>query len=334
MEENADNTLDPEWLKNLPLRSEEIGFPAEELIACGECGRRSAPDRPACMYCGAAINSSASGRLEIREVESWENGYNVVVMPIDGSDNEAVACDLESVLRLSRELIAALLLSGKPFPIARAGTAEQASAISHLLTAHNLRSWTIRDSDLLLQAPPVRLRSLVFDGDNLRLNPFTDGDATVLHTEDLALLVSCVLLTERRESTEQKKRRSVITVDESNVSSDQPVIDIYSRTDPTGWRIPVNGFDFSTLGDEKSLLAHENMRRMAQRLREFASSARFVDDYLSVRSVLEVCWPTEHRKDTRAPRLVTFGPKKTTSVFTTDNTVQVTKYSRLQWHLL
>ncbi|HEX6127303.1 MAG TPA: zinc ribbon domain-containing protein [Pyrinomonadaceae bacterium] len=334
MNEKVDKFSDPEWLRNLPLRFEEIGYSPDELTECPKCGKPNAPNRAACLYCGTELINTRSKRIELDEVESWENGFNVIATVSNEIQVERTVRELTATLRLEHQILERLLGSGKALPIARVSTGDTAAAISELLVTHGIETQTVRDADLLLDAPPRRLRSIEFGDDNLLLHPFSGGESIKLHRNDVAVIVWCVLLTEQLESTEQKKRRSVTTVSETQTSSDHLVLDVYSRADPTGWRVPISGFDFSSLGEHKSLLAQENIKCLGERISSSAPAARLVDDYRSVRPILEVCWPSEHRKDTQSSSLVTLGRNKKTRVFTTDNTTQVTKYSRLQWHLL
>jgi len=196
-----------------------------------------------------------------------------------------------------------------------------------------VQAQVIADQSLHPDSRPVRLRTITFDEAELRLQPFNPGADEVLASADLALIAVGVIFEERFESLERRKRKEAKTLSESQLSFDEAVVDIYSRHDPLGWRIPATGFDFSCLGQDKARLAAENMSRLITRLREFSPSARIVDDYAELRSLLERCWPSESRKDAR--RIPGgFGRKDVASVVMTSNRGQWTKYSRLQWHLL
>ena len=48
-----------EWVNNMPVRSENIAFGAEEMITCGKCSRVNPPNRLKCLYCAAALEISA-----------------------------------------------------------------------------------------------------------------------------------------------------------------------------------------------------------------------------------------------------------------------------------
>jgi hypothetical protein len=76
------------------------------------------------------------------------------------------------------------------------------------------------------------------------------------------------------------------------------------------------------------------MDRLLARLRAFAPEAQFVLDYANVRSMLEQSWPSESRKDGLGFKRSGFGRKDLSSVFTTSNSLQLLKYSRLRRHLV
>ncbi len=334
MDEKTDKTSDPEWLRNLPLRAEEIGFSPDQMIACKACDKPNGPNRASCLYCGARIEGASSERLDVRELEGWEKGLNVIAGGLTNSNVRTAAEKLAGFMVTDPETINTILGSGARVPVARVEFADQAAAITKMLSEFGAECVTIPDEDMLLSGAPIRLRAIDFNGDSILLTPFGGGDPTVLPREDLSLIVSCTVFKERREAVERTKRRSTTTVSETQLSTDEPILDLYTRRDPVGWRIPISGFDFSSLGADKSLLALENMSKLLSRLCNFSPDARMVDDYVSVRSLLEYCWPSEHRKDKSGPKSFGFPRKNLSSVFSSDNLLQVTKYSRLQWYLL
>jgi len=318
-------------LRNLPIRSEDIGFAPEELIVCGKCAKSNAPNRAACLYCGAELEGVTMTKLEARDLESWENGFNVIVVDTSRADVDSAANDLARTLRLEREFVTAILRSPRPLPLARVESEAQAVAISEGLDQLGIETRVIEDRSLQPTSLPVRLRSLAFTEDGIVLGLFSQGEVRSIKLDDLAIIVSAVTLEERTESIEKKKRRSTTTVSEAQTSERGHVIDIYSTQHAGGWRIPSSGFDFSCLGPDKSLLVNENMERLVTKLVRIHPDAKLIDDYLAVRSLLENCWPSESRKDTERLGL---GRKEFSSVSTTNNKLQLTKFSRLQWHLL
>ena len=328
-----DEKPSPDWLRNLPTRSDDIGFAPEDLRKCDACGKPNAPNRVACLYCGAEF-AGAPRRLEIREVESWENGFNVVLTGVSDVDVDQVANSLASTLGVESSVLLSLLGSGKSLPIARLESDELATAIGRSLEELGIASRVVSDELLAVATPHVRLRSITFHGEELKLNNFNSDESVVLDRGELALIVSGVAYESRTEAMEQRKRGATKRLSESQTSQDQSFIDLYSRGNAIGWRIPSSGFDFSSLGDEKSLLVGENLGRLVTKLTAFAPDAKLVDDYLDVRALLEHIWPSEHRREVFGFQRSSFARKDLSSQTTSNNATQVSKYSRLQWHLL
>lgn len=287
------------------------------------------------MYCGTALASrSADARLEMRQPESWENGFNVVVLKSGAGNTEIVARTIASLLATEIEVVSTILASGKRLPIARVGSESQADFVVQTLAGFGVETTIVSDEALVPVPTPVRLRSLRFTEDELVLELFGKPELEHLQREDLALIVSGVLLETRTESIEKRKRRETKTLSEIQTSSDMPVIDLYSGSDPTGWRIPATGFDFSCLGSGKSLLVAENMENLISALSRFSPAAKLVNDYGDLRPMLEHSWRGESRTDSLGFQRTGVAGTGLSRILTTNNSLQFTKYSRLQWHLL
>jgi hypothetical protein len=336
MSESGDQHSDLDRLRDLPIRSEELGFAPNEMIACEKCARGNAPNRSECIYCGAHLGGETApqSKLDFREPESWESGFNVIVMrPGEDSGHEAAKM-LAGILSAEPDVILTILESGKALPVARVASEANAAFIEEKLAGCGLDTRTVSDEALVPSQVPVRLRKLEFASDGLKFEVFGKDESGVIAREDLGLIVPGVLLEGRTESIEKRKRRANVTLSETQTSSDQPVIDIYSKHDPLGWRIPASGFDFSCLGAQKSLLVADNMESLVARLAAYSPTAKLANDYPNVRPLLEHCWPSESRRDGLGLQRSGFARKNLASVFTTNNLLQFTKYSRLQWHLL
>jgi hypothetical protein len=314
--------------QDIQARSRDVGFTSSELIECTGCGRANAPTRSSCLYCGAVLESVGITKFDIREPESWESGFNVIVADAQGADIDRAAALLASLLREERDNAKSILTSGKTLPAARVESEEQAAGIRERLLELGVKTLIVSDTSLQPNAPPTRLRSIMFDGDELKLELFSNGESRTLKSDQLALIVPGMIIEKRTESVERRKLRGAKTVSETEMSSDRPVIDIYSKSEPAGWRIPAAGFDFSCLGADKSLVVSDNMKRLAAKLTEFSPTARVVDDYMSIRSTLEHAWPSEATRDSEVLGLK---GKEFARKITTHNATQFTKYSRLQW---
>jgi hypothetical protein len=167
------------------------------------------------------------------------------------------------------------------------------------------------------------------------LKDFNTGNVAEIAKNDLALIVPGVLNFGKVDSLEKKRRgKETKILDETTTSDDESILDIYSHNDSNGFRIRLAGFDFSCLGDEKGLLATDNMKALVHFLKERSPNAKLVSNYSAIKNVLGIVWEVESRKDSKGLQRVGFGKTEFGAVATTNNLNQFTKYSRLQWHLL
>src|SRR5687768_16912791 len=131
MDDDSDPVGNDDWLRDLPLRSEEIGFTPDQMVACQACRRANAPNRSACMYCGAGLAGvAAEKKLDIRRLENWENGFNVIVTNANPADPDSASDDLASLIAVEASTLKPILTSGTSLPIARVESEKQAAFIS------------------------------------------------------------------------------------------------------------------------------------------------------------------------------------------------------------
>ena len=154
--------------------------------------------------------------------------------------------------------------------------------------------------------------------------------------DEIALIVRGHISKTKVDSNEKKRRRGADAklIDQYATVSDESVIDIYTFASKIGYRIYAAGFDFSCLGDQKTLLARDNFGRLVNLLTEHSPKARLVSNYHVVRQALEHVWEIESRKDSLGLRQIAIGKREFGSETSTSNLHQFTKFSRLQWHLL
>jgi hypothetical protein len=327
-----------ERVNNIPVQSENIAFGADEMVVCGKCGRTNPPNRLRCFYCAAELGISPVNAEQVkpvfRKLEAWEKGYNVVSHPSVGEPSREGIAAVARAVSLETEVVREIIKAGRPMPIARVEGETEAAIVTETMAKYGLDASVIGDGSLAADIFPKRLRGLRFAGDRLILMLFNTGEVVQIAAGDLALIVVGALLEQRTETIEKRKKGQSKTLDESETSSDEVLIDIYTGNDPSGWRIPTSGFDFSCLGPEKGLLAVQNMSKLIAKLREFAPDAKVADDYLADRHSLSMVWEVEQRKDSQGLRRSGFGKTDFGKVASTNNLGQFTKYSRLQWQLL
>lgn len=334
MEKKRDET--EEWVDGVRVRTENIAFAAEALVTCGKCSRPNAPTREVCIYCGTALESKVAdgGRaIDMRKLDAWEKGYNVVLLP----DNESVCIEIAAaakILSLESDTLNEILEKGAPLPLARVESEDDADEIVGKLGEMGIDACVISDRSLAEDVQPKRLREIRFGWDSITATLFNTPETVTIQADALALIVLGAIFESKTETIEKRKKKESKTLEEWETSADQVLVDIYTAHDPAGFRIPATGFDFSCLGSEKGMVAGENIRKLVAKLREFAPGVRVVDGYISQRRALGHIWKVETTKDFSGLRRSGFGKKDFGKTQLSNNTGQFTKYSRLQWHLL
>lgn len=337
MEKKTEQFHPDRWLKDLPAREKDEFFKPEEMIPCPKCRRQSPPNRLKCFYCNAdlPLTETKFNKLSLRKLESWEKGFNVILLPEKSDSGEINFPEIARFLSLDEGNLKEIYNLNKALPIARAESEREAEIIRERLKEYGAEAFILSDDRLNIDTPARRLRSIEFSDDKLILILFNADKVEELLREDLCLIVSGALFEKKIESIEKYDRKKENKILESTeLSADESLIDIYSRKDSIGWRVAAKGFDFSCLGSKKNLLAKENIKILVEKLRAFAPQARFDSDYRQIRGIVSQIWEIEQRKDSKGVRKKGIGKVNLESVTTADNLSQFTKYSRLQWHLL
>jgi hypothetical protein len=327
-----------DFLKDLPVQAEEIGYKPDEMLACRKCSRANAPNRLNCMYCGAELEISAEQSAKInpklRKLENWEQGFNLIYLPNDENFSAATVQQIAKLTGRETDFLQKIFQMRKPLPILRCETAREAEILQKRFGEAGLQTSVVSDESLAAETAPKRLRNLEFRDNYIFLTLFNTNEIEVINLEDLTLIVAGAIFQKAVESTEARKKGESKILNATETASDESLIDIYTKENPNGYRILTKGFDFSCLGAEKGILARENIKKLAAKLQTVAPGARLVDDYLAIRNILGEIWEIEERRDSQGLTRQRFGKFDLSSVSSSNNLQQFTKYSRLQWHIL
>lgn len=334
-----ENKQPDDWLKNPPVQTENIAYKPDEMIVCAECARSNPPSRLNCFYCGVELvvteAQSRFAKPNLRKLESWEKGFNIVLIPNSQTLNKIKFAEAASLLKLDREIAEKLIEANNPLPLARVESLREAELIKTRLGEIAVETLVLSDELLNVEKPPRRLRGIEFADDKLILILFNQDETFEIRLEEFALIVTGAIRERKIAATEKYNKKGENKIlDTSETASDEVLIDIYSRQDSAGFRIYSKGFDFSCLGEAKEILAKDNIKKLAGKLREAAPAAKYIDDYAPNRSVLADVWEVEQRTDSQGLKREGFGKFNLGNVTTVNNLAQFTKYSRLQWHLL
>jgi hypothetical protein len=340
-EDMAENENDPTQLSaawNPSIQTENIAFDSEQMVSCGGCLRMNPPNRLNCLYCGGELDIKPEDldliKPTYRRPEDWEPGFNVVLiseLDPNGPEVEAIARHIGADAACIREIVD----TKRPMPIARLASEKESQIIVATLGRSGINCTVMSDASLLSEQPPTRLRAVDFQQDSVTLIEFNTGSSTKIDRDDLVLIVPGMIKETKVDQIEKKLRRKDSKVlEESETSSNETVLDIYVRHDAVGFRVMLTGFDFSCLGDDKGLLASENMRRLATRLHQFAPNAKIISDYASVKHALSDVWEIDRRNDSKGMLRSGFARLDFGKTLSSSNLRQLNKFSRLQWHLL
>lgn len=324
------------WLTDLPAPTAKESFEPEQLISCPRCGRKNAPSKTKCLYCGENLpltEFSEAGQLS-RKLESWEKGFNLILLPNEENLPTEHLREIAKTLRLEIEDAERIFKAGKPLPLACAESENEAKLLAKNLRERGFETTIVSDEQLSGAKFPQRLRGLEFSADEIVLNLFNADQSVRIARENLRLIVTGILFERRIESTQKHQRKKENkTLDTTEMSSDTLLIDLYDGQNFNGYRIESNGFDFSCLADEKQLLAAQNMKKLAEKLRVFAPDAKFDDDYRHFRAEIGCVWEAEETKDFKGMKKG-FGKINFETVTNINNLKQFTRYSRLLRNLL
>jgi hypothetical protein len=330
-----ENTHKEEPVKDLPVQTENIAYDSNEMIACGKCRRTNPPNRLKCLYCGVELEFSdaQSGILKpvLRKLEAWEKGFNLIYLPDDSAEiDERQIKEISRMTRIETEVLQKLFEAKKPLPIARAESEKEVEIVRQRLEENGIKTVMLSDEKLAVETPPKRLRGLTFSGETVVLKIFNTDEIFETRIENLILIVRGAVFQKRVEATEKhNKKGENILLNATETASDEKLIDIYFNGNETGFRIEQKGFDFSCLGEEKSLLAAENIQRLAKKLKAVAPDAKLIEDYQQIRPVLGNVWEIAERKDSKGLVRESFGKFNLGNVTTVSNLEQFTKYSRM-----
>jgi hypothetical protein len=336
MEKKTDSPHPEQWLTDLPAPSAPEGFKPEEMLVCDKCQRKSPPTRLKCFYCGAELKVSAEQsqflKPNLRKLEDWEKGFNLIYL---AKSETADSANIAKLIHFEPNDLSNLFKTGKSLPLARLESQTESEVLAQRLNEFGLQSKIVSDELLKADVFPRRLRGIEFFADKAVLILFNADEIVEIPFHEIGLIVVGAFFERKIESTQSlKKKDDRKILETAETSTDEMLIDIYSRQNSDGFRIETKGFDFSCLGAEKGLLAKDNLKKLSEKLRLIAPDAKFDDDYLRIRAELSLVWEVSQRNDSSGVQRQGLGKFKRVNTFIINNLHQFTRYSRLQWHCL
>ena len=314
-------------------------FKPAEMITCDVCLRANPPTRSNCLYCAATLpvtgkvnnaQQAPSPAGEIIAPAMVKSGFYLVLtqnqnrVPAESSLAETAA-----LLELKTAEVEIAFGPGGPVPLARVETIAQATTLADRLVALGIGVGIFIEDTLNLDLPIKTIRALEFRNDGLAAM-LMRGEGISIEWVDLSLIVNGRFVVKRVEVEERQRRGSPKLLDSRELFSDEPVMNLYTRSDEIGFRIRSNSFDFSCLGDQKSVTAFENFTKLMTLLCARAPGVEVDDSYRTLRAVLGRIWPLEPQTKRSGWRRRGAGKVEVSTVTTIDNETQFNSYSRLR----
>lgn len=313
-------------------------FTHAEMVACEACLRANPPTRMNCLYCGATLPAPPAGddlrRPTLRALETWEQGFNVVLLPRASSEVSVDSLTgAAALLRLEAGQLREMAGARTHLPLARAAQFEEAALLEGKLRALGWQVEIVADEELGVETDASRrIRRLEIGADALVGWASAEGEGVRVEWESVTLLVAGRIMRKRIEVEERRggrRRAEGEIVDTREFHEDESALDLYVAGSVAGWRIMAENFDYSCLGAAKSLTAAENFTRLVETLRERAPHAAYDDSYRSMRHFLKFAWPLAEQTEAGNLRRIRPGRYNAEAVTNVTNETQFTRYGRL-----
>ncbi len=313
-------------------------FTHAEMVACEACLRANPPTRMNCLYCGAMLPPAADGddlrRPTLRALETWEQGFNVVLPPqasfVSSVDSLTEAAAL---LRLEAGQLREMAGARVPLPLARTAEFAEAALVEAKLRALGWQVEIVADAELCVETDaPKRIRKLEIGADSLVGWTSAEGAGAHIEWESLTLLVAGRIARKRIEVEERRggrRRAEGDVIDTREFHDDESALDLYVAGSIVNWRILAENFDYSCLGATKSLTAAENFTRLVATLSARAPRAAYDDSYRNLRHYLKFAWPLAEQTEAGNLRRIRPGRFNAEAVTSVTNETQFTRYGRL-----
>jgi hypothetical protein len=316
--------------------SEPQGFAPDQMIRCEECLRANPPTRVACLYCSAALPmTESSARLRkpvLRPPEKHQSAYNSILLATDSELPAETLTEAADLLKLSAEVLKRLVHVKTPLPVACTASREEAELVFNRLKDLGLETVTLSDDELGASDMSVkRIKSMSFEDRVFTLQQAGTKEQVEVRWDDVVLVVTGRLFVRRVEIQERKTRRAENEiVQSSEFSIDNAVLDFYTTAHSETWRVHADGFDFSCLGSEKTLLVNENIVRLLDLIVANSPNVRVDASYKELRHTLNLVWGSQPETQSSGWRRDRPGKLSVGLATTNSNESQFTRYSRMR----
>jgi hypothetical protein len=310
-----------------------------KVIACPSCNRNNGVHRMTCIYCGANLPVEPGRETEklpaLRPLEEAELGFNLICFPADSLADDSALREIETVTRLDSQQVAELMRANLPVPIARPQSREDADIFYKRLLSVGVRTTIIPDEELSVQVLPFRVRRIKPLGDTLELwsNELTHPE--LVRWSDISLFVfAAIRYTQISTQEETRSRRTGRELKDLNETvRDEFLFDFFDGRTTRHFRIRAESFDYTCLGQNRSILASENYRTLERWMLENAPKAIVSRDFRQISRALEPVWPLNKNILRQPMKRIGVGKVAFQADSFLDNEGQFTRFSRMLFRL-
>jgi len=285
------------------------------------------------MYCGTPLHTSAASP-EVEPSPDQDTGeakHYVVAWSGEGrSIDDSDIAQLATRFLVNDEELRVAFSTGAPLPLTSTPSEDEVDRIISDLKGVGLESAAVSSADLKTDVAHINIRAFEFADSSITAISKFGRQRLAADLSDIQLVVTGRLLVHRVEVDERRSRSAVKPLDRREFTQDQSVIDVYLRSANAPWRIIVNDFDFSCLGEHKGLTAFDNVKALIELLKE-STPAEVNDSYARLRPILTGLWPLQDTASQGRSRRPRAGRHEFSTVTASDNEAQFNNYSRLVW---
>jgi hypothetical protein len=281
--------------------------------------RDNAPDLSGTEHSGAqAIQEALPGK-----------GVDLLPAPVTYDLTEQ---QLASALGIELDEARAFVAAGKPVPVARSQSRQEAELIAALIRTCGMAASVIPDQDLNLGTDLLRARRIELGSAEVQVHHA--GGRLTLMASEINLMVVGMLRNNRTDYTEGiagMRGQSGAVLDSFEYRSEEILLDVYGGSLDQSFRILSDAFDYSGLLSPLSFRSELNFKASVEALSR-ATGAVVDSDFARLRRLLARAWPERTRSESRGVKRAGLAYRLVAkSSLISTNRDQFDRYSRLRF---
>jgi hypothetical protein len=239
---------------------------------------------------------------------------------------------LASALGIELDEARAFVAAGKPVPVARSQSRQEAELIAALIRTCGMAASVIPDQDLNLGTDLLRARRIELGSAEIQV--YHAGGCLTVMPSEINLMVVGMLRNNRTDYTEGiagMRGQSGAVLDSFEYRSEEILLDVYGASLDQSFRILSDAFDYSGLLSPLSFRSELNFKASVEALSQ-ATGAAVDSDFARLRRLLARAWPERTRSESRGVKRAGLAYRLVAkSSLISTNRDQFDRYSRLRF---